>query len=203
MYSVMMTTIVIILLLITSLLAVPITLRFRLSRYEAVEGKVTLQWLFGLVKVDLSNIQPDEESGEKKKVEHSGSWHSSKMSLSRAVRQQPFRNRLIRFVSDIWHAIKREDFRLYLRLGLGDPADTGQLWAIIGPLSGILFTLEDAEITVEPDFFDAIFEFESSGTICLIPLQLLTLVGGLLLSPVIWRGLRIARNHRTPRGLFS
>lgn len=199
----MVTTIVIILLLLTALLAVPITLHFRLSRYEAVEGEATLQWLFGLVKVDLSNIQSDEESSDKKKVKRSGSWHSSKMSLSRAVRQKPFRTRLIRFVRDIWHAIKREDFRLTLRLGLGDPADTGQLWAIIGPLSGILFTLEDAEITVEPDFFEAIFEFESSGTIRFIPLQLLTLIGGLLLSPVIWRGVNIARNHRAPRGVLS
>lgn len=191
----MMTIVVIILLLITALLAVPLTINFRLSRYESTEGEVALQWLFGLVKVDLSNIQPDEQSDEKQKAKRPGRRRSSKLNPSTALHQRPFRQRLIRFARDIWHAIRRDDFRLTLRLGLGDPADTAQLWAIIGPLSGMLFMAEDAEITIEPDFIETSFEFEGSGRIRLIPIQLLYLVMGLLLSPAIWRGLNSARSR--------
>jgi len=191
----MLITLVIALLLVMALLAIPLELRFRLSRHEVIEGDATLVWLFGLLKVNLSNAETSLEGDDKKKAAKRNKRGSSFLSLSRALRQKPVRSRLIRFVRDIWHAIKREDFRLFIRLGLGDPADTGMLWAIIGPLSGMLFAAEDADITIEPDFIESAMALESSGKIRLIPLQLLYLIMGLLLSPTIWRGLRASRNR--------
>lgn len=191
----MLITMVIALLLVIALLAIPLELRFQLSRYEVIEGDVTLVWLFGLLKVNLSKTKPQTKSDDANIAAKQNKRGSSSLSLSRALRQKPLRSRLIRFVRDIWHAIKREDFRLFIRLGLGDPSDTGLLWAIIGPLSGMLFAAEDADITIEPDFIESAMTLESSGKIRLIPLQLLYLIMGLLLSPALWRGLRASRNR--------
>mgnify|MGYP001066754637 CR=1 FL=1 len=188
----MVTTAIVTLLLLT-LLAVPLTLRFRLTRYETIEGEVTLQWLFGLVNITLSKPQPHHET--KKPGRAQGNKASSQLKLARALQQKSFRDRIFKFAADIWHAIKKGNFRLYLRLGLGDPADTGQLWAVIGPLSGLLFALEDAEIEIEPDFMESTFELESQGNIRIIPLQLITLTLGLIFSPTIWRGIIGARDE--------
>ncbi len=188
-------TALVVLLLIMALLAVPLELRFRLSHHEVTEGDATLLWLFGLLKVNLSNAEPQPKNDPGKKAAKRNRRNSSSLNFSRALRRKPVRSRLVRFVRDIWHAIKREDFRLYLRTGLGDPADTGLLWAFIGPLSGMLFAAEDADITIEPDFIDSGTEFVSSGKIRLIPLQLLYLIMGLLFSPTLWCGLRTARSR--------
>ena len=188
-----MVTVALILLLVIALLAVPLRLDFSLSRHEAVEGDVSLQWLFGLARVKLSTAESQRGNEAQRRVAPSHKRGASSLNISRALRQKPFRSRLIRFVRDIWHAIRREDFWLNLQLGVEDPADTGQLWAILGPLSGMFFASKDADITIVPDFIDSGFQFEGSGTVRLIPLQLLYLVMGLLLSPAIWRGLNSAR----------
>ena len=110
-----------------------------------------------------------------------------------AIRQAPFRRRMLRFVSDLWRTIHKKNVRLLVRLGLGDPADTGRLWAVLGPLSGMLARLRDIRVTIEPDFLDATLEVDSSGTIRMIPLQIAIIVFGLLFSPPIWRGIMSMR----------
>jgi len=86
-------------------------------------------------------------------------------------------------------ALQKKDVNLRVRVGLGDPADTGQLWAIVGPMAGILANVQQASIEIEPEFFDATFQVNSSGNIRLIPLQMIYLTAGLLLSPPIWQGI--------------
>jgi len=100
---------------------------------------------------------------------------------------------MLRFVREVWRAFRKRDLQLHIRVGLGDPADTGQLWAMFGPLSGLLSTLEDASVELEPDFVDAVFELDSRGKVSVIPLRLIYLVLGLLLSPPFWRGMRRMR----------
>ena len=109
------------------------------------------------------------------------------------LRQKSFRQRILRFGRDIWRALRKRNLYLRIRVGLGDPAETGQLWALFGPLSGLLVNIEDASIALEPEFIDAVFELDSSGKISVIPLQLLYLVLGLLCSPPFWRGMQKMR----------
>ena len=112
------------------------------------------------------------------------------MSIFRALRQTAFRRRIILFIHDLWHAVHKRDISLRLRVGLGDPADTGQLWAMLGPVAGMLADTQAASIEIEPEFFDATLELDSSGDIRFIPLQMIYLTVGLLLSPPVWRGIK-------------
>jgi hypothetical protein len=107
------------------------------------------------------------------------------------LRVRAFRRRVLRFARDCWKALRaRVDLRA--RIGLGDPADTGELWALLGPLSALLGMLTPSSIIIEPEFDDATFEFHSSGELRVIPLQFAWLVLSLACSPGIWRGVRAA-----------
>ena len=187
---------VIFLSLIVILLAMPVTLTYQFSWKEAPSADLRLNWAFGLVRADVSpdlaEPGPDKPQVTRKKAARRGKSTGRKNFMA-AIRQAPFRRRMLRFVSDLWRTIHKKNVQLLVRLGLGDPADTGQLWAVLGPLSGMLARLRDIRVTIEPDFLDATLEVDSSGTIRMIPLQIAIIVFGLLFSPPIWRGIMSMR----------
>ena len=188
---------VIFLSLIVVLLAVPVTLTYQLSFRQTISADLRLTWAFGLVRADIS---PNAEKSKSEKPEDahpkSGRWGGApgkKTDFLVAIRQPSFRRRVLRFISDVWRAVHKKNVQLLVRIGLGDPADTGQLWGAFGPLSGMLARVRDIRITIVPDFLDSTFEVDSSGTIRVIPLQFAILALGLLFSPSIWRGVMLMR----------
>jgi hypothetical protein len=188
---------VIFLSLIVVLLAVPVTLTYQLSCRQRISADLRLTWAFGLVRADISPQQekskPDQPEGAQPKPGRRKAAPGKKTDFLPAIRQPRVRQRIFRFISDAWRAIHKKNVQLLVRIGLGDPADTGQLWAAFGPLSGMLARVRDIRITVVPDFIDATFEADSSGTIRVIPLQFVILALGLLFSPSIWRGIMLMR----------
>ena len=189
---------VIFLSLVVVLLAVPVTLTYQLSWRQTISADLRLIWAFGLVRADIS---PDQEKSKSDKPEDAhpkpgrrgGAPGKKNTDFLAAIRQPSFRRRILRFISDVWRAIHKKNVQLLVRMGLGDPADTGQLWGVFGPLSGMLARVRDIRITIVPDFLDSTFEVDSSGTIRVIPLQFVILALGLLLSPSIWRGVMLMR----------
>ena len=188
---------VIFLSLVVILLALPVTLTYQLSWKETLSASVRLNWAFGLVRADVSPGRATSKAVEPKaagkKGRRSKKAKSRKANAMAAFRQPSFRRRIFRFVSDLWNAIHKKNVRLLVRAGLGDPSDTGRLWAVLGPLSGMLVRLRDARIMLEPDFLDATLEVDSSGTIRVIPLQITIIALGLLISPAVWRGMLVMR----------
>jgi hypothetical protein len=188
----MLTGVVVVLLVLIALLAIPITLTFKISAQQASQNDIRLYWLFGLVRIRIPLPKPreyatkDEQQEKKSKREKIKS--RKKPNVLAAIRLRKFRQRIFRFIRDLWHAIYKQDLILHMRLGLGDPADTGQLWAVIGPVTGMLSNVQAASITIEPEFMELAFELDGSGGIRIIPLQLIYLALALLLSPPVWRG---------------
>ena len=99
------------------------------------------------------------------------------------LKQSAFSRRFIRFIKDILRATHARDLYLRLRIGLGDPADTGRLWGLLGPIAGILTNLRPAEVRIEPEFTDPVLEVESHGEFHLIPLQFIGLATAFVVSP--------------------
>ena len=188
---------VIFLSLVVILLAIPVTLTYQLSWRETLAADLRLNWAFGLVRADVSpdlaKPKPDKPEAAGKKANRWRKSKGKKTNFLAAIRQPSFRRRIVRFLSDVWRAIYKRNVRLLVRMGLGDPADTGQLWAVLGPLSGMFARVRDIRIAIEPDFLDATLEVDSSGTIRLIPLQFVVLALGLLFSPTVWRGIMLMR----------
>lgn len=193
----MLTGVLIFLLVLIALLAIPITLTFKVSAQQAFQNDIRLLWLFGLVRIRIPPSKPKASEPEKeqprKKSARKKSASRKKPNVLAAIRQKRFRQRIIRFISDLWHVIYKQDLILRMRIGLGDPADTGQLWALVGPITGMLANVEAASITIEPEFMEPTFELDGSGSIRIIPLQLILLTLALLLSPPVWQGIRQMR----------
>jgi hypothetical protein len=181
-----------------ALLAIPVTLTFRFAWPETAGNELQLRWAFGLVNLRLptpfSKTPADTaEAGARPARRAAKLRRGPKPNPFAALRQRPFRQRVLRLVRDLWRAVDRHNLRLNLRIGTGDPAETGQLWAVLGPISGILQNLEEGRIRVTPEFVDAVFDIDGSGRIRLFPLRILAIAAGLMLSPPIWRGLRAMR----------
>lgn len=179
--------------LVLVLLAVPLAVAFHFEGPGEPGGQLRIGWLFGLARfrVPLSGIsaRPAKER-EKPAKRRDGS------AAFAVLRQAAFRQRVYRLVRDVIRAAHLRDFRLRLRVGLGDPADTGRLWALAGPVNAAAQNLRDAEVVIEPEFRGPTLEFETSGRLLLVPLQFLAIAIGFALSPAsirAWRTMRGAR----------
>jgi hypothetical protein len=193
----MLPIIVILLLLLLVLLAVPISVAFRLDRIKEINGQVIFYWFFGLVKfrigipraVKAVTRHPKKIRGKTKKHKP-----GDKVRVVIALlKQSAFRRHVTRLIKDLLCAAHARDLYLRLRIGLGDPADTGRLWGFLGPVAGIATNLRFAEVLIEPEFMAPALEVESHGKLRLIPLQLIALATVFMLSPVTlqaWRTLR-------------
>jgi len=192
----MLTVVLAVLIVLLVLLAIPIGLDYRLSWPGGNRGEVHLVWLFGLLRVRIpvaSEPTAPAKPAHPKRVRKHKTRTKCKTNPLAAWRFKPFRQRILRFIRDLWTAVHKRDVRLQLLIGLSDPADTGQLWALMGPVSAVLTYSRDVEIDIEPDFTESTLEIRSSGYIRVIPLQLLGLSLALLLSPPFWLGLQKMR----------
>lgn len=184
--------------LLVALLAVPLQVAFSIHRIEETEGYVRFRWLFGLVRLRLripraGRPRPRSRSAPRKKAKPPR--HKRKKGNARGIfsllKQPAFRRRVHRFIGDMLAATHARDLFLRLRIGLGDPADTGCLWAIIGPVAGLARNLRFAVVRIEPEFIDPVFEVESRGRFRLVPIQFIALTAAFLLSPPVlpawWR----------------
>jgi len=187
----MLTAVIVFVLLVVALLAIPLSLTYDLSTRTGYRNDLRVAWAFGLLHFRVPTNRPATADAEKAKPVDVRAERSSASGAGgfATIRQKAFRRRVIRYAGDLWRAIHKEDVRVNIRVGLGDPASTGQLWAFVGPIAGMLTVVEGAAVSVVPDFFDATLELNSHGSIRIVPLHILYLTAALLLSPPIWRGL--------------
>ena len=188
--------------LLLLLLAVPIRLKFHLEGSGAFKGQVAVHWLFGVVRVCIplpGAVKSRPESRTKPQAAKPRTKRRKPGARSRSLallRHAPFRQRASRFINDLIRAVHPRHFRLSMRLGLGDPADTGCLWALVGPLNAAAQNLRNAHVQIEPEFMDTVFEFQADGQMRFVPLHLLFLAIAFALSPQAIRGWRSLRgNH--------
>lgn len=196
----MLTALLAFLIFIAVLLAIPISLVYRVSWRGHWQANVHLFWMFGLLHVRIPTATTPP-SAKAKHTRHKPA-RRQKPRTRRTVnplaawRLHSFRRRILKFLHDLWRAIHKRDVRLQLLIGMGDPADTGRLWAVVGPVSALLGRSREVRIHFEPEFTETCFEFSSSGNIRVIPVQLLGLTLALLVSPVFWYGMRQLRRTR-------
>lgn len=191
--------------LLIVLIAIPIDISFEIDRVEQMEGQFTVRWLFGLVRFSVpiaatgkTEVAPTPPRRTKAERPSKPRQAGRPLNVMGVLKQVTFRRRLYRLLRDMLRATHPHELYLHLRLGLGDPADTGRLWAFVGP-TGAYFTdkIQNARIVVEPEFMDLVCEVHGHGRVRLIPLQFLALVIAFFLSPPTlraWRTLRQGGN---------
>lgn len=191
----------ILLALVIALLTVPLTVVFSIYRLENMEGYVRFHWLFGLVRFQVripqaAKVEPRPKLMPKKKPESPRRIRKGNTgAIVSLLKQSAFRWRVYKFVRDMLRAIHAQNLFIRLRIGLSDPADTGYLWAVIGPISGMVQNIQSAEILIEPEFMDPVFEVESHGQFRLVPIQFIVLMAVFTLSPTMLRAWRTLRQE--------
>jgi hypothetical protein len=174
-----------------ALLTVPVDLAFSVQRHDGrQEGSGTLGWLFGLVRLRLgkpkvrAQAKPECPKIKRRHRKRGGARHIMAM-----LRIEGFGWRLLRLAQDLLRRIHIRDLSLEVRLGLDDPADTGRLWAVVGPLSAILTLPPVTRVAIEPEFTSEVLEVDGKGRIRIIPIQLLFVILVFVLSPSTLRAL--------------
>lgn len=189
------------------LFAIPVHVAFQLTGFNTIEGDVSIRWMFGLLRFripikrdehqkptsqedDASGIDAFDESasttsrGETRKSRRYRG-EAAKNSPAAMLYHAPARRRLLRFLRELLYAVRIQELYLQMRLGLGDPADTGRLWAWLGPLNAAIGHCRQWRIDIKPDFMNAVAGFNTHGRVMFIPLRLIVLLIGFLLSPSV------------------
>lgn len=188
-----------VLLALAALLAVPVGVAFRLEGLEPFAGGITIRWLFGLVRIRVpvpgARKPPRKPSAERKARRRRArpKARSRGARVLAALGRADFRERVHRLALDLVRVAHPSRLRLRMRLGLGDPADTGRLWAVVGPLSAASQGWRGADVSIEPEFVEPVLEFRTRGELLVVPLQVLALAVSFALSPAsirAWRTLR-------------
>lgn len=170
--------------LLVVLLAVPVTFAFDVRRDTDWRGEVAVHWLFGLVRVR-------QQLGRARRRRTPRDRRTRGARRVRALLgDRRFRQRLWRLVRDLVAALDVRYLDVHVAIGLGDPADTGRLWAIAGPLAGLARSWHGQRILIVPDFGDAAFAGHARGRVGVVPLRWLVLVAAFVLSPAAWHAWR-------------
>jgi hypothetical protein len=173
--------------LILAVLAIPFDIIFNIQRKESLYSEVAVRWLFGAVRFTIpGNVaqkprkKPPKTKNKAKDKKKSAGGRTIKSLLWNAR----FRKRAIQFVKDFFQSIHIMAFYLRIRLGLDDPADTGRLWAVLGPLAVFLSSMSNTTVQLQPDFQAQALSLDSRGKVRIVPLQVIFTVLSFVFSPI-------------------
>jgi hypothetical protein len=177
-----------VLLFFVALLAIPVDVAFNLEKDEGFKPRVRVKWLFGLVGKDMGDRKkpPEEErlAEKKPKKEKPKKEKKKKRNIKpvlAVLRTRGLFRKLLLFIRGVFQTLSVRHLRLSLRVGLGNPADTGLLLALIGPTMVHAAPFSKVDIQLEPDFYEASIRGHCEADIRAVPLRL---VGHFLLFAV-------------------
>lgn len=127
-----------------ALLAIPVDLVFCVKKDVDFKVRARVRWMFGLIGKDISRKRkkPKKEKKRKRNIK----------PLLAMLRTRGFLRKLFRFIRGIFQRFNVHELKLSLRVGLGYPAETGLLFALIGPTMVYTKFFSSLDIQVEPDF---------------------------------------------------
>ena len=99
--------------------------------------------------------------------------------------------RIAKLLKNLLRTVHVHRLAVRTRLGLNDPADTGRLLGVAGPLAALLSRSRSMDLHIEPEFTTETFNFHGEGHIRIIPLQLICVVLAFLISPSTLRAVKV------------
>lgn len=183
-------------------LTIPLDLDFSFAKTDHIRSRWNVIWMFGLVRINVHSSpaktvkkkSPSPVKAVKKPKSHR---RRKRVNFLAALQSKGFIHRIMLFITDIIRAFRIRKLSCSVKMGLDDPADTGQLWGVVGPVAACLYNVGDSyQISVEPDFNGICFTADCYGNIRLLPIQVIVIMFGFLFSPANWRAfIRLYRGH--------
>ena len=159
-------------LLLIFVLCIPVDVGLYVDVYGRPKFRMRLGWFFGLVHKEIGKKKPEE----KKRVDEGKPKRRRGISVRtifEILRIRGLLRQVKRLLKDILKHLQIRDLVADFTVGLDDPADTGLLFAIIGPATFFLNSSFSHQIRVQPSFEDeAVCEGYLRGTVRVMPIQL-------------------------------
>jgi len=178
--------------LLLFLLCVPVELVLNLDVYGRPKLGLRLVWFFGLIsqEIERGKKKPQEEK-EEVAGRHKPTGGRKKggdiKTVFKVLRTRGLLRQVIRFLRRVITSFRVKELSLNLRLGFDNPADTGLLFAAIGPALPFVSSSRFHQVSLEPSFDGAICQGYLRGVVGLQPIRLVPPITGLLLSPSMVR----------------
>lgn len=170
------------------LLVIPLDLSFHIEKEEAFRPRIRVKWLFGLIGKNVGGSEKKPEQANKKK----GKKEKRNLKfLLEMWKARGFLPKVLRFIKDVFRVLHIRELQLYLRIGLDNPADTGMLFAAVGPAMLFLRRQPSLHIQIEPDFQQENLRGHLRGELRLIPIKLIMPVVHLLFSITALRTIKL------------
>ncbi len=179
---------------VLALLAIPVDVRLSVDCRETWSGQASVRWLLGVVRLSGS-APPETKNAERLARAQTRKRRRSKRKGSRipwrgmraALTSPGFARRGLQFAPRVVSVIRFRSLSGSARIGLDDPADTGLLWGVLGPLSTGIAALPFANIRIEPEFANPTFVAHGTANVRVVPARLAWTVVAFLISPVTVR----------------
>lgn len=178
--------------LVAFILWVPLDFVFNIDVYEKPKIRFKLYWLFGLISREVPGARKKRAKKKKDKKGRSKlKWGDIGFILKILGTKGLLRN-VKKLVKGIFSCFKFRDMETDFRIGLGDPANTGLLFAFIGPVAAGIGAANISRISLQPSFEDSpTLEGYSHGAVRMRPLRLVPSLLRFTLSPptarIVWK----------------
>ncbi len=148
-------------------LSVPLDLAFHLDVHGRTRFSLKLVWLFGLVGKELGR-RKKKAKPKKDKEKKGGARKALKILRTKGLLKQ-----LKVLVTDVFNSLSIRQLRANFRIGFDNPADTGLLFAFIGPAFVFFSPPDRYNINIRPSFEnEAILEGHMQAVVRLLPIRL-------------------------------
>ena len=180
--------------LVVLLLSIPIDLAFSYERGEDSRSRMRIRWLFGLIGKELGAEKKGREKKpkERKAKKGRGSF-GGPLAMFTA---RGFSGRLFLLARRLARSVQVRDVDVKFQVGTGDPAETGQLYGLIGPGVALARSIFSPNIRVDPNFVEETFRGHARGAVRAYPIRLIPPLIAFALSPATFRGVRAMRRAR-------
>ena len=171
-------------------LCVPLDIVFNMDTNGRPRFTIRLLWLFGLVRKEIRKAEKKAERGKKgikskRRLRDRGRRVRAVITI---LRTKGMVKQLRRLSKETISRLQIRELGADVRVGLGGPAETGMLFAFIGPVVLFLSIFCSHRIHLQPSFGDeAVFEGHSFGTVRLRPIWLVPIFTRFAFSPATMR----------------
>ncbi len=167
--------------LLIIVLCVPLNIALNTDIYGKPRLRMQISWFFGLVKKEMTTdreepVEKKETTPKKKEVvpqKRRAGWRKAS-TLFKIIRIKGLLKNTKDLIWDVLSSFGARNLVVDLDIGLGDPADTGLVFAFIGPVIPFLRFPFPHKINLRPSFRDElVLEGTARGKVRLLPVQLI------------------------------
>jgi Protein of unknown function (DUF2953) len=161
--------------LILLVFCIPLEVTFRIQMAGRPEVEVRVLWGFGLVRKELATKKKPPEKQSRANAKPKPRKREGRTdTMLQILRSKGMLSQLQRMVIDTLRCLRLKELNADIRIGLDDPADTGLLFALIGPAAVFVRSIWHHQIRFMPSFEDeATLEGHAHGTVTVQPIRLI------------------------------